>query len=117
MNLKQVQTRIGELSAELLTLHNNLAFLLEGEAGRQAVGTIQITHWSQLKSGDTINIPKNFFDCANGLRSAGEFFVEEVEPEDYEGSYQVCLRNKASTRNGIFWLNFDPLVGVTKVVK
>lgn len=117
MNLNQITTRIGELSAELLTLHNNLAFLLEGEPARQAVETTQITHWSQLKNGDTINIPKNFFDCANGLRGAGDFFVEEVEPEGYEGSYQVCLRNEASTRNGIFWLNFDPLVGVTKVAK
>lgn len=90
MNLNQITTRIGELSAELLTLHNDLSFLVEGVVSRQPTGTV-ITHWSQLKSGDRIHVSAEFTDCCGDKYPAGVYVLSEVEPEDYESSYQISI--------------------------
>jgi hypothetical protein len=108
MNLNQITTRIGELSAELLTLHNDLAYLVEGAVTRQATGTV-ITHWSQLKSGDRVHVSAEFSDCGDQEHPAGVYEVDRVEAEDYTSSYQISF-------DGL-WLSFTRMAANATITK
>jgi hypothetical protein len=106
MNLQTIQKRVEELSAELLTLSNDLSHLIQGEVVRQpATLARHITHWSQLKVNDRISVSHKFEDCVTARRDAGTYTVAEVEPYSYAGEFQVALRSGG----GLFWLRFDEI--------
>lgn len=56
MNLQTIQKRIEELQAELLTVSNDLAFLIQGEVVRTPAGaTVEVKDWAEgLKNGDKV---------------------------------------------------------------
>lgn len=60
MNLQTIQKRVEELSAELLTLSNDLAFIVGGDVARETSGTIlpvvdRQSPWAEgMKTGDTV---------------------------------------------------------------
>lgn len=105
MNLQTIQKRVEELSAELLTLSNDLSHLIQGEVIRQPALPHFVTHWGQLRANDRIEISRRFKDCVNQSREPGVYTVGEVEPRSYSGDYQVALRSGG----GLFWLQFDEI--------
>lgn len=60
MNLQSIQKRIEELTSELMTVSNDLAFLLQGEVSRPAVPAIPAapdpySAWARdIKAGDKV---------------------------------------------------------------
>lgn len=54
MNLMQIQTRLVELSAEMLTLNNALTHILQGDVDHQAP-LVEVADWADgLEAGDRV---------------------------------------------------------------
>ena len=86
MNLNQIQTRIGELSAELLTLSNDLTFLLEGDAKRPEVVPFSPFDWRTLRENDLVHLQEEITGHGGVPLAPGIYKVEMVEDEDYSGT-------------------------------
>jgi hypothetical protein len=108
MNLQTIQKRVEELTSELLTISNDLSFLLHGEVVRDRVGTTYIRSRHELRVGDVINIPEGNLDDYN---VAGTYTVREIEPSSYEGVLSV---RAADSTGANLWIQFERLAGVTK---
>ena len=99
MNLNQITTRIGELSAELLTLHNDLAFLVEGVVSRQQTATFvgAPVDWRDLEAGDMIHVQTRFKLHGSGYAEPGIYTIDDVEDgEEYDGDLPFSI-----TGNGL----------------
>lgn len=97
MNLNQITTRIGELSAELLTLHKDMAFILEGGVFRQLpVGNSTpapvLFDWKTLKEGDEVHLQRALVGHGGINLQPGIYTVAWVEDDDYTGTlpFAVC---------------------------
>lgn len=113
MNLQTIQKRVEELSSQLLTLSNDLAYLLEGEVVRHPVAVgIPVSHFTELTAGDIIQIPHDFTDIDQDTHAAGTYKVESVEREAYSGYWNVEIQVAG---DDCTWLNFSVLNNVTKV--
>lgn len=91
MNLNQITKRIGELSAELLTLHNDLAFLVEGGVARQPQPTVNVFDWKSLKSGDLIHLQSTLIAHGEVKLAPGIYKVDMVENPQYKGTLPFSL--------------------------
>lgn len=64
MNLQTIQKRVEELTAELLTISNDLAFLIGGDVSRQPE-VVEVVDWAtDLKVGDKV-VCTGFTEFAN----------------------------------------------------
>lgn len=110
MNLQSIQKRIEELTSELMTVSNDLSFLLQGEVVRNPVGTTFISSRHDLRVGDVINVPEGNHNI-DDYSLSGSFRVKEIEPSSYDG----CLSVRVQDYDGSdLWIQFERLVGVTK---
>lgn len=102
MNLKEITTRIGELSAELLTLHNDLAFLTEGAVARQLAAPTLPFDWRTLKEGDFIHVQTAFKDHGGALVEPGIYSIDIVEEEDYDGDLPFSISGNGKDGNWVY---------------
>jgi hypothetical protein len=100
MNLNQITARIGELSAELLTLHKDMTFILEGGVFRQLpVGNSTPApvvgapvDWRDLNIGDMIRVQTRFKLHGVGYAEPGIYIIDDVEdPEEYDGELPFSI--------------------------
>jgi hypothetical protein len=101
MNLNQITTRIGELSAELLTLHNDLAFLTEGAVARQPEHSVAVD-WRTLKEGDFIHVQTAFKDHGGDLVEPGIYSIDDVEEEDYDGDLPFSISGNGKDGHWVY---------------
>lgn len=114
MNLQTIQKRIEEIQAELLTVSNDLAFLINGEVVRQTTTAKRITDFTEVKGGDVVHFAGDFEDICGSVHKAGLYTVADVEDEGYSGDFDVAIRHL----DGLAWLNFSMVASnivVTKV--
>lgn len=110
MNLNQITARIGELSAELLTLHNDLAFLVEGTVSRQEEPAAVAFDWRNLKEGDHVHLQKTITGHGGVTVQPGVYEVEMVENTDYKGSLPFAIKyDKENDR--ACWIRYENGVG------
>ncbi len=109
MNLNQITARIGELSAELLTLHKDLAHLVEGRVSLQSERTIRT--FKDLCAGDKVVLQS--VDHADMLSYCGDFKVGDVctvcdiETSYYTGRYNVLIETESG--DTACWVNYTIL--------
>lgn len=108
MNLQDIQKRMEELSAEMLTLSNQMTRLIGGL--RVELG-IPVGKFTDLKTGDVINIPHDFKDIDGDSFVAGTYTVTCVEHPRYSGEWDIAIRAQEEH----VWLNLASLTSVTKV--
>lgn len=110
MNLNQITTRIGELSAELLTLHKDLAHLVEGDISRQS-SLRAIRSFNDFREGDKVVLMKTNSEdmlCHDGDFSAGlTYTVVDRETPEYEGRYNVLIESESG--ESAVWVNYTIL--------
>lgn len=110
MNLNQITARIGELSAELLTLHNNLSFLVEGALTRQQPERT-IRDFLDLRVGDKVVLKSahnvDVLVASSALVVGNVYDVADLESQDYTGRYNVLIE----TLDGedAVWVNYTIL--------
>lgn len=104
MNLQEIQNRLEELSAEMLTLSNQMARMISGASIIPSVPTL--TSWKQLKEGDQIEI--------NSQHGHGEYEVVRVESPSYQGCMQVSIKGKGRGSNEA-WVDIEDLIRAGKV--
>lgn len=104
MNLNQITTRIGELSAELLTLHKDLAFLVEGAVSRQEVVAVGgPVDWRDLNIGDMIHVQTRFKLHGSGHAEPGIYTIDDVEDgEEYDGELPFSLTGNGLDGNWVY---------------
>lgn len=102
MNLNQIVARIGELSAELLTLHNDLAFLVEGSVSRPQVEHSVAVDWRTLKEGDLIHVQTGFKTHGSQFAAPGIYTVEDVEDKDYDGDLPFSITGNGLDGHWVF---------------
>ena len=92
MNLNQILQRINDMSAELLTLHNDLAFVLQGDVQRQALVVEPL--WQKLEEGDSVHVQTTFIGHDGTVFDPGVYIVENVEDSEYAGPLPFSLNNE-----------------------
>lgn len=111
MNLQTIQKRIEELQAELFTISNDLAHLLNGEITRQPVTLPQgLKNFHEVSTGDVLNFSAPFYDTEGDYHGSGRHEVTDVEVDTYDGSWSVEI--------GGNWMNFNVIAQgqlITKV--
>lgn len=115
MNLQTIQKRIEELTSELLTVSNDLAFLISGSVDRQHAVVNRLRSFRQISAGDILRFSEEFQDIDGDSVQAGEYKVVAVEREAYEGDFDVLLNIGGDTHS---WLDFKEISSsqiVTKV--
>ena len=113
MNLQSIQKRLQELSAEALTLSNDLEFLIKGEAVRTPavevvqVKATQVLNFKDVDEGDILQFtaPFRHIDDVSTL-PAGNYKVSQVEEEDYEGIWSVMIVLEGGDNT---WINFNKI--------
>lgn len=109
MNLQAIQKRLEELSAEALTLSNDLAFLIQGDVSRPSVPvqlSLQVYNFQQVNEGDVLLFTAPFPHIANSrLLPAGSYKVIQVEDSDYEGIWSVLLETPPDGSDT--WINLN----------
>lgn len=103
MNLNQITARIGELSAELLTLHKDLAFLVEGQVSRPQAEHSVTTDWRDLKSGDLIHVQTSFRSHGGYEIKPGIYTVEHVEDEEYNQDLPFSISGNGMNEHWIYY--------------
>lgn len=116
MNLQSIQKRLQELSAEALTLSNDLEFLIKGEAVRTLavevvqVKATQVLNFKDVDEGDILQFTAPFRHIPSSLRRdalpAGNYKVSQVEEEDYEGIWSVMIVLEGGDNT---WINFNKI--------
>lgn len=117
MNLQTIQKRVEELTAELLTISNDLAFLISGDVQRQPPAPVRplvYTSFLYAEEGDKVkltSLDQDFMLCPDfdpDLHTVYE--VIDRESGDYTGDYNVLIRHP----NGVdaVWVNYTILVRV-----
>lgn len=107
MNLNQITTRIGELSAELLTLHNDLAFLTTGVVERpQTAPTGATVSWRDLKEGDLVHLQESIVAHGGRRMSPGIYKVAMVEEHDYTGVLPFAIADVGDADDSV-WVYFN----------
>lgn len=115
MNLQTIQKRVEELSAELLTISNDLAHLLGGEIARQAQAEpVRVYRHTDVKIDNVLNFPADFTDICGNHHNAGNYKVVDVERPTYKGDFTVAI---SLTRGRICWLNFKRIAERQTVTK
>lgn len=115
MNLQTIQKRVEELSAELITVSNDLAFLLQGEVKRETVVVFpRLTRFNQVASGDTLLFSEPFTDIDGDIFKAGAYKATDVEGSHYEGHWSVELSNPSGHDS---WINFNQIAAVQLITK
>ena len=102
MNLNQITARIGELSAELLTLHKDLAFIVEGEVTRPQMEHSVAVDWRTLKPNDLIHVQVGFKNHSGNVVQPGVYTVDIVEDEDYDGDLPFSLRGNGLNGDWVY---------------
>lgn len=103
MNLNQITARIGELSAELLTLHNDLAHMLSGKVERQApAGAFA---WKDLRENDLVHLQQSVLAHGGRELTPGIYKVCRIEDHSYteELPFSVYI-NEQENRSA--WLHY-----------
>lgn len=112
MNLQSIQKRVAELTAELLTISNDLEFILSGPVERPAI-VVALTHFGQVRTQDVLLFSAPF-TCIDGHTfKAGQYTVTEVEVSGYDGCWSVELSNP----NGDSWINFNQIAKTQFITK
>ena len=80
-NLQAIQKRVEELSAELLTLSNDLSAILSGEISRSTPVALDTTKWTDdIKYGDIV-VCEGFEEHASSVRlrcfTVGKTYIAE----------------------------------------
>lgn len=101
MNLQEIQKRMEELSAEMLTLSNQMTRLISGQIVEPKSRII--VSWKQLRKGDRVGIRTE-----HGL---AEFEIGSVEYPAYTGRLQVTIKEEGVER----WINIVDLIANGKV--
>lgn len=106
MNLNQITARIGELSAELLTLHKDLAFLVEGSVTR-AEPAFEGFDWKTLKTGDKVYVQTSIRVHGGDTLAPGIYEVDMVEDHSYDGglSFSIFTDKPADESSWVFYIN------------
>lgn len=110
MNLQAIQKRLEELSAEALTLSNDLSFLLQGEVSRPPVQVqlaLQVYNFQQVSAGDTLQFTAPFPHIQREpepLLPAGNYKVVRVEDPHYDGIWSVMLEISSGE---LTWINLN----------
>lgn len=108
MNLQAIQKRLEELSAEALTLSNDLSFLLQGEVSRPSVQVqlaLQVYNFQQVSAGDTLQFTAPFPHIQeHALLPAGNYRVVRVEDPHYDGIWSVMLEISSED---VTWINLN----------
>lgn len=94
MNLQSIQKRLQELSAEALTLSNDLEFLIKGDVSRVAPDEhkIQVYNFKQVNEGDILQFTAPFGHIESDERlPAGDYVVDGVEVIHYAGIWTVLI--------------------------
>lgn len=94
MNLQSIQKRLQELSAEALTLSNDLEFLIKGDVSRVAPEghKIQVYNFKQVNEGDILQFTAPFAHIESDKKlPAGDYIVDGVEEDDYAGKWSVMV--------------------------
>lgn len=112
MNLNQITTRIGELSAELLTLHKDLAFLVEGAVARQeqSIPAAAVFDWKDLREGDHVHLQKTITGHGGVTVQPGVYKVEMVEGSDYTGTLPFAIYYDVEHDRSC-WIRYGGTVG------
>ena len=115
MNLQSIQKRLQELSAEVLTLSNDLEFMIKGEVARPAVevSAVQVRIFKDVREGDILQFsaPFSTIDSSSELR-AGNYKVCQVEEEYYEGIWSVMIEVAAHEHT---WIDFNSIASKSLV--
>lgn len=110
MNLIQITARIGELSAELLTLHKDLAHLVEGTVNRQT-SVRTVTSFHDFRDGDKVKLREVSISnmlSNDGTFKAGEVYkVCDIETPNYSGRYNVLIESQSG--ESACWVNYNIL--------
>ncbi len=110
MNLQAIQKRLEELSAEALTLSNDLAFLIQGDVSRPSIPVqlfLQVYNFQQVNEGDVLQFTAPFSHIqGSALLPAGNYKVVQVEEDDYEGIWSVMLEIQAGDNT---WINLNDI--------
>lgn len=110
MNLQAIQKRLEELSAEALTLSNDLAFLIQGDVSRPSVPVqlslrVRVYNFQQVNEGDVLQFTAPFSHIqGSALLPAGNYKVVQVEKDDYEGIWSVMLEISSGDCT---WINLN----------
>lgn len=112
MNLQTIQKRVSELTAELLTISNDLEFILSGQVERP-VAVTGLTHFGQVKYRDVLEFSAPFTCIAGHTFKAGQYKVSDVEVGGYDGCWSVELENP----NGDSWVNFNQIAKTQLITK
>ncbi|WPJ20522.1 hypothetical protein vBPFY1MI_63 [Pseudomonas phage vB_PF_Y1-MI] len=103
MNLQEIQKRLEELSAEMLTLSNAIA---------RVVGTVPtvvapLVDFTQLTPGQDVTISEAFtIPWTEDDLEAGTYAVVQVEEEGYNGKLSVMIDIGDRT----VWINMQELI-------
>lgn len=101
MNLKQIQTRVAELTAELLTVSNDLAFLLEGEVSRKQAEH-SVFDWRDLRVGDLVHVQSQFRAHGGAQIQPGIYTVGIVEDYAYNADLPFSIYNEETSANWVY---------------
>lgn len=115
MNLQTIQKRIEELQAELLTVSNDLAFLIAGEVSRTAVSIKGLSRFTEVVKGDALQFVHPFVDIDGDTHNPGTYVVADVERGDYDGYWSVEVRKPSTGRES--WINFNSIAAVQPITK
>lgn len=106
MNLQEIQNRMAELSAEMLDLSIQMATIISGKVGSRGR---TIGDWSQLTSGDQVNISESFIPpySEGKVKDAGKYIVVSLEDTNYEGKLSVQIKPQIGYP---FWINAQDMI-------
>lgn len=103
MNLQEIQKRLEELSAEMLTLSNDLSAIVSGSGVSRDSIEVQLSNFKQVGVGDVLTFSERFTTIDGDVIQAGQYTVTNVETTDYLGCWSVQIR----TQDDIVWINFN----------
>lgn len=100
MNLQTIQKRVEELSAELITISNDLAHLIQGEVIRQPAPVqrpLNYTSFLYAAEGDKVKLNSLNYDLMLvpnfSLDLTTVYTVVDREISGYDGNYTVLIES------------------------
>lgn len=105
MNLQEIQKRLEELSAEMLTLSNDLSAIVSGSGVSRGNVEVQLSNFKQVEIGDVLTFSGRFTSIDGDVLQAGQYVVTDVETTKYVGNWSVQIL----TQDNSVWINFNQI--------